>query len=190
VWKNYSSILQTLGFVSNQSAVALSAGSAVIYDDLVHDVHIRGAQAADVDQLAPLLQALWPQSSVGEHARELRLLLGTNPASVLTMPLTILVAETGDGTLVGFLEVDLRSHADGCNPAQPVGYIEGWYVSEDYRGRGIGKNLLAKAEEWARSHKCVEMASDALIDNQLSQRVHEALGYEVVDRCVHYRKSL
>jgi aminoglycoside 6'-N-acetyltransferase I len=71
-----------------------------------------------------------------------------------------------------------------------VGYIEGWYVSEDYRGRGIGKNLLAKAEEWARSHKCVEMASDALIDNQLSQRVHEALGYEVVDRCVHYRKSL
>jgi len=24
----------------------------------------------------------------------------------------------------------------------------------------------------------------------LSQRVHEALGYEVVDRCVHYRKRL
>jgi serine/threonine protein kinase len=34
------------------------------------------------------------------------------------------------------------------------------------------------------------MASDAIIDNELSQRAHEALGYEVVDRCVHYRKRL
>jgi hypothetical protein len=50
--------------------------------------------------------------------------------------------------------------------------------------------LLAKAEGWARSHRCVEMASDAIIDNELSQRAHEALGYEVVDRCVHYRKRL
>jgi len=36
----------------------------------------------------------------------------------------------------------------------------------------------------------VEMASDTWVDNELSQRVHEALGYAVVDRCVHYRKSL
>ena len=34
------------------------------------------------------------------------------------------------------------------------------------------------------------MASDTWIDNTLSQRAHEALGYTVVDRCVHYRKSL
>jgi len=106
------------------------------------------------------------------------------------MPLIIFVAEATDGTLVGFLEVDLRSHADGCNPSRSVGYIEGWYVTEDHRQSGVGKKLLDNAEEWARSHRCVEMASDALIDNELSQRVHEALGYEVVDRCVHYRKRL
>jgi len=106
------------------------------------------------------------------------------------MPIIILVAETSGGRLVGFVEVDLRSHADGCNPAQPVGYIEGWYVAEDYRERAIGKQLLAAAEDWARDHQCVEMASDALIDNEVSQRAHEALGYEVVDRCVHYRKRL
>ena len=106
------------------------------------------------------------------------------------MPLIILVAEAIDGKLVGFLEVDLRSHADGCNPSQPVGYIEGWYVAEDHRHRGVGKKLLGNAEDWARSQGCVEMASDAIIDNELSQRAHEALGYEVVDRCVHYRKKL
>jgi len=106
------------------------------------------------------------------------------------MPLTIFVAEANDGKLLGFLEVDLRSHADGCDPSQPVGYIEGWYVAEDHRHCGVGKKLLAEAENWARTHKCVEMASDAIIDNELSQRAHEALGYEVVDRCVHYRKRL
>jgi aminoglycoside 6'-N-acetyltransferase I len=106
------------------------------------------------------------------------------------MPLIILVAETSDGMLAGFLEVDLRSHADGCNPLRPVGYIEGWYVSKNHRHTGIGRKLLAAAEDWARNQGCVEMASDTWVDNELSQRMHESLGYEVVDRCVHYRKAL
>ena len=156
----------------------------------VDNIQIRPAHFDDLEQLTALFLALWPQSSAEEHARELRSLLGGKPAVVLTMPLIIFVAETNDGTLVGFLEVDLRSHADGCNPSQPVGYIEGWYVAETHRQQGVGKGLLAKAEDWSRSHGCVEMASDALIDNELSQRAHEALGYAVVDRCVHYRKGL
>lgn len=106
------------------------------------------------------------------------------------MPLTIFVAERSGGILIGFLEVGLRSHADGCNPLRSVGYVEGWYVGEDCRRHGVGKKLLGNAETWARGHGCVEMASDAIIDNELSQRAHEALGYEVVDRCVHYRKTL
>lgn len=156
----------------------------------VDNLRIRPAQASDLDQLAGLFQALWPQTSAEEHAKELRLLLGGKAALVLTMPLTIFVAEGSDGRLAGFVEVDLRSHADGCNPSQAVGYIEGWYVAEDQRHRGVGRRLLAEAEGWARSHGCVEIGSDALIDNELSQRAHEALGYEVVDRCVHYRKRL
>ena len=34
------------------------------------------------------------------------------------------------------------------------------------------------------------MASDTWVENEGSQLAHEALGYEVVDRCVHFRKSL
>ena len=156
----------------------------------VDQVQIRPARITDVEQLAQMCEALWPKSSAEEHARELKLLLGGKSALVLTMPLIIFVAEEGEDRLIGFLEVDLRSHADGCNPAQPVGYIEGWYVVEGQRHRGIGKKLVAAAEDWARSRRCVEIASDALIDNELSQRAHEALGYEIVDRCVHYRKRL
>jgi aminoglycoside 6'-N-acetyltransferase I len=154
----------------------------------VAHLHIRPAQVSDHDQLLSFRRALWPDSTEEEHAQELAAILdGKAP---VTLPLIILVAEASDHMLAGFLEVDLRSHADGCNPVRPVGYIEGWYVAEDFRHRGIGRQLVAAAEEWARSHGCREIASDTWIDNEASQRVHEALGYEVVDRCVHYRKSL
>jgi aminoglycoside 6'-N-acetyltransferase I len=154
----------------------------------VPDIFIRRAHLSDCDQLARMCEALWPDACAEEHARELALILEGKP--VTTLPLIILVADVGDRMLAGFLEVDLRSHADGCNPSRPVGYIEGWYVAQSYRTRGIGRKLLAAAEDWARSQGCIEVASDTWIDNEVSQRVHEALGYEVVDRCVHYRKTL
>jgi aminoglycoside 6'-N-acetyltransferase I len=49
---------------------------------------------------------------------------------------------------------------------------------------------MGAAEDWARSKGCRETAPDALIDNQASQRAHAALGFEVVDRRVNFRKEL
>lgn len=149
---------------------------------------IRCAQPSDCLQLAKLREALWPEWSASRHAQELLPIL--EGKARLTMPLINIVAEVNRQQLVGFLEASLRSHADGCDPSWPVGFIEGWYVAESYRQRGIAGKLLVAAEEWARSKGCVEMASDTWIENELSQRVHEALGYTVVDRCVHYRKTL
>src|SRR5262249_53143438 len=151
-------------------------------------VSIRQAKSADRDQLAQLREALWPNTCAAEHARELEpILAGDTPGA---MPLVNFVAETADGRLAGFAEVDLRSHADGCDPPRPVGYLEGWYVAEPYRVIGVGGGLLSAAEDWARSHGCAEMASNTWIDNEVSQSCHEALGFEIVDRCVHYRKAL
>jgi len=106
------------------------------------------------------------------------------------LPSIILVAEDDAGTLAGFLEVGLRSHADGCDTARPVGFVEGWFVEEPVRKLGVGRALMRAAEEWARAQGCREMASDTWIDHEDSQHAHEALGFEVVDRCVHYRKAL
>lgn len=156
--------------------------------DGTENICIRVTQAADRGELARLRAALWPQSSAEEHAKELLGILERKTFG--TMPLIELVAEERNGSLVGFLEVGLRSHADGCDPAHAVGYVEGWYVVEGYRRRGIGRKLLIAAEDWARGQGCVEMASDALIANVVSQQVHEALGYAEVDRCVRYRKAL
>lgn len=156
--------------------------------EIMSDICIRLARPSDCDQLVRMREVLWPKSSAEEHARELKLILGGE--APVTLPLIILVAEASDRMVVGFLEVDLRSHADGCDPVRPVGYLEGWFVAESHRHLGIGRKLLAAAEAWARSQGCVEIASDTWIDNEVSQRVHETLGYEVVDRCVHYKKTL
>jgi aminoglycoside 6'-N-acetyltransferase I len=148
-------------------------------------LRIRLAEESDRISLAKMSALLWPEASFEEHLKDV-----DNAATSSTLPLTTLVAQDGTGELVGFLEVGLRSHADGCNPAKPVGFVEGWFVQETWRGRGVGRDLMRVAEEWARSHGCVEMASDTWIDSEGSQLAHTALGFEIVDRCVHFRKSL
>lgn len=138
--------------------------------------------------MSRMMQALWPDGSAAEHAAEIAPILAEKAPG--TLPLVILVAEGEDGALLGFLEAGLRSHADGCDARRPVGFIEGWFVREDQRRMGVGSQLVAAAEDWARSQGCIEMASDTWIDDDVSVLSHEALGYEVVDRCAHFRKAL
>jgi aminoglycoside 6'-N-acetyltransferase I len=149
---------------------------------------VRRAQPKDRDQLAEMRVLLWPERPPQEHINELEAYFATGRSG--TLPMAIFAAEDADGALVGFLEAGLRSHADGCDPARPVGFVEGWFVREEFRGRGAGAELMQAAEEWARTQRCREIASDALIENSDSHKAHEALGFHVVDRCVHYRKEL
>jgi aminoglycoside 6'-N-acetyltransferase I len=131
---------------------------------------------------------LWPDASEEEHLAELE--AGHSTSGQPDFPVVNLVSEDERGGLTGFLEVGLRSRADGCDTQQPVGFVEGWFVREEHRGKGVGKELMDAAEEWARAQGCLEMASDALIDNAGSERAHTALGFEIVDRCLHFRKAL
>lgn len=149
---------------------------------------VRPATVDDAARLAIMRNALWPEGSVEEHASELEAIFGGEWSRIF--PYVILVGEADDGTLVGFAEVTVRSRADGCDPSRPVAYLEGWYVDHTFRRQGVGRELLLGAEDWGRLQGCIEIASDTWIDNPDSQRAHEALGFEVVDRCVNFRKAL
>jgi len=149
---------------------------------------VRLARLGDWAELTAMRTELWPNGSAEEHARELRAILSGQATGNAAM--TIFVFETDDGKLAGFLEARLRSHADGCDESRPVGYVEGWFVRPDHRRKGLGAELLQAAEEWARSQGCREMASDAEVDNHVSQRAHEALGFHPGSRAVTYRKTL
>jgi aminoglycoside 6'-N-acetyltransferase I len=151
------------------------------------DPLIREAHISDSAEIAAMCALLWPDATAAAHQIEIEELLETKICGGL--PFAIFVS-SDQGKLTGFLQADLRSHADGCNPSHPVGYVEGWFVREEHRRQGLGSAMMRAAEEWARSLGCKEMASDTWIDERNSLEAHEALRFEVVDRCIHFRKSL
>lgn len=151
-------------------------------DLLVFGMLIRSIQPIDIAEWLRMRLLLWPDHSAAEHLAEMEVLLADPEAETL-------VAVRPDGRLGGFLETGQRKYAEGCDTS-PVGYIEGWYVDEDLRRDGIGGTLVRAAEDWARSRGCQDMASDCLLDNLASLSAHLALGYEEVERLIHFRKSL
>lgn len=104
-------------------------------------------------------------------------------------PYEVFVALRDTVGLCGYIEVGERGYAEGCE-SSPVPYVESWWVDEDVRRAGVGRALMVAAERWARERGHVEMASDALVENRLSHRVHRALGFDEVERIVVFRKLL
>ena len=130
--------------------------------------------------------ALWPDANVDELRLEVGRYFMAHGEPLL--PHCVFVAED-QGKIVGMLELSLRPYADGCD-SSPVPFIEAWYVAEDARRSGIGSALVRAAEQWARENAYTEMASDALLDNDVSHWAHAALGFEEVERAIRFRKVL
>lgn len=143
---------------------------------------IRRATDADKREWLRMRLLLWPQHTAEALSQDLD--------EMLADPRTpVFVAERAGRGLCGFLEAGTRPYADGCD-TRPVGYIEGWFVDADMRGRGVGRALVAAAEAWARAQGLQEMASDAYLDNEGSFRAHLALGYHETERLIHFARRL
>ena len=143
---------------------------------------IREPRGDDHSEWFRMRRALWDDCPDVDQVREMGAILDSDSEVVY-------FAERPDGGLCGFVEVALRSRADGCD-SSPVGYIEGWHVDADMRRRGVGRSLFEAAESWARSRGCRQMASDAEHWNAVSQQAHRALGYEESARLVLFKKDM
>src|SRR5690606_31319662 len=55
---------------------------------------------------------------------------------------------------------------------------------------GIGGALIATVEAWAAASGYDELASDTQLDNADSLAAHLALGFEEVERAIHFRKRI
>ena len=144
---------------------------------------VRPVAEKDVSEWFRLRKLLWDESSDAEHRAEMLDIYEHTETQF------VLVAETADGRIVGFLEASIRSFVEDCH-SDHVGYLEGWFVEEKYRRGGIGRKLVKAAESWAQSKGCAEMASDAEVGNDASLQAHQNLGYEETSRLVHLRKDL
>lgn len=141
-------------------------------------VVIRPYASEDYAEWRRMRTALWPDQTEGDMAAW----LARNDTAVI-------VAVRTAGSLCGFVEVGERTNADGCE-SSPVAYVEGWWVDADVRRQRIGARLIEAAESFARSRGYRELASDTELHNVISQRAHERLGFEELDRVVLYRKVL
>ena len=104
----------------------------------------------------------------------------------------ILVYESENRELIGFVELSLRKNLEEFDTS-PIGYLEGWYVQQDYRQKGIGRELVKEAEKWAVEKGCTEMASDVEKHNEISKEAHKKLDfieYGVNDVEILFRKLI
>lgn len=110
-------------------------------------VKIRRAKEADLPELVDLLKQLFTIESAFEvnekkHEQALRMLLGESDRYIL------LVAQVSE-KVIGMCSVQvLISTAEGGR----AGLVEDLVVTQRYRGKGIGHQLLDGVKEWAGRH--------------------------------------
>src|ERR1700722_20329703 len=127
--------------------------------------------------------ALWPEMSEAENFQETKA-LAEGPKAFVRLALD------GQGRPAGFAEATLRvDYVNGC-VTSPVAFLEGIYVEPWARRQGVARVLVAAVETWAREKGCSELASDALLENADSHRMHAVLGFEETERVVYFRKEL
>jgi aminoglycoside 6'-N-acetyltransferase I len=146
-------------------------------------MHARALTDTDIETWFTLRSTLWPDCLAEDNAKDFQA-LKEHPESM-----AVFLAIDDRGKACGFVDAALRDVAESCD-TRPVGYIEGIYVSPEFRGQGVGRLLAAAAERWAASRGCREMASDCLYDNEASVRFHRAIGYEVTGQLIHFRRDL
>ena len=95
-----------------------------------------------------------------------------------------------EGEAIGFAQCQLRRDYVEGTGSSPVGYLEGIFVREEYRRRGIAKELLEACEAWAGDFGCSEFASDCELTNYESFRFHLALGFLEANRIICFTKKI
>jgi aminoglycoside 6'-N-acetyltransferase I len=145
------------------------------------NIEVRRVVDADKEIWFSMRKGIWPEAPDDYLGYDLDEILDSENDAVFIAFV--------DAEPAGMIEARLREYGEGCETS-PVGYIEGWFVYEKFRGSGIAGVLTNAAENWAHEKGCTEMGSDTWLDNETSIRAHVKLGYIEVERLVHFVKQL
>ena len=87
----------------------------------------------------------------------------------------VFIARDNNADRVGFIWVgQSRSGFTGVVQA----FILSLYVTEGYRGGGLGRRLMARAEDWARENGFTRIGLNVAAHNIGAITLYEKLGYE------------
>ena len=73
---------------------------------------------------------------------------------------------------------------------EPYAEIGGLVVDREYRGRGIGRALMAAAERWALARGYATVLLRSRADRQEAHRFYEAVGYVRVSSQLKFERHL
>lgn len=142
----------------------------------------KATTSADAMAVAQIAARLWNHHAPEELAEDFALMLSDANNAVF---LCCIEEEP-----VGFAHASLRRDYVEGTTSSPVGFLEGIFVLETFRCRGVASDLLYACENWARAQGCTEFASDCELTNEESIAFHGKLGFEEVNRIVCFRKDL
>lgn len=140
------------------------------------------AKREEATSAAKLAVQMWTSHTLAEMTEEFETLIANPECAVF-------LAMEGDKA-VGFAQCQLRRDYVEGTESSPVGYLEGVYVAEGYRKRGLARQLAAECENWAKEMGCVEFASDCELGNEESLAFHLAIGFEEMNRIICFAKKL
>ena len=143
---------------------------------------IKRAGTEDAEALAALAIQMWTEHDPNELTEEFRELIQKEDAACFL--------KYAGNRPIAFAQCQLRHDYVEGTDSSPVGYLEGVFVSEGYRGKGYAAELLAECEKWAKEKGCAEFASDCELDNADSLRFHMAVGFEEANRIICFKKAL
>lgn len=143
---------------------------------------IKRATKEDAVTLAKLAIQMWEENVLEELAEEFAEMVSSEDAACF-------IKYVG-GEPVGFAQCQLRRDYVEGTETSPVGYLEGIFVTEEFRHVGFAKELLRECERWAKKKGCTEFASDCELDNTDSFKFHMAMGFEEANRVICFCKKI
>lgn len=147
------------------------------------EIKIAPVGDADFDDWVAMALELWPTYDRTEMERILRDFAASDREDAF-------ICRAEDGSPVGFCNLSVRSDYVEGSKTSPVGFVEGIFVRDAYRGRGIGRMLIAAGERWTRERGMTELGSDAEIENARSHAFHTGVGFSEAGRSVWFIKKL
>ena len=140
---------------------------------------LRPATVADAAAMVDLNGQLGYPTTEPELRRRLESTLGSPDERVL-------VAVTAEDRPIAWVHVGLERVLE----ASDVATIKGLVVDQGHRSSGVGAELLAAAEAWARERGCARMTVRSRVTRERAHRFYEREGY-VIDKTTHvFRKPL
>ena len=143
---------------------------------------IVSADTGNLTQWVNLALMLFPESSFDEElALHKKILASEEEVGLLYQK---------DNQYVAFMNLSIRHDYVNGTDTSPVVFVEALYVLPGYQRRGIGRELIEYAENYARQKGITQLASDCFTDNLLSESFHKSCGFVEKERVICFVKDI